>query len=114
MLYRGVTYLFALSSNIGAYHPVNCSPSSGNQQIAVSGNKVYIAWVDHTLGYDEIFFRGSDDNGASFGRLINLSNSTGISVDPRIAVADEKVYIVWVEFGDESHNNGIFFVRTID
>jgi len=97
--------------------PINLSNnegSSGNQQIAVSGNKVYVAWVDHTLGYDEILFRGSDDNGVSFGRLINLSNSTGISVDPRIAVADEKVYIAWVEFGDESHNNGIFFVRTIN
>jgi len=110
---------FSRSTNNGIRfeNPINLSNnegSSGNQQIAVSGNKVYVAWVDHTLGYDEIFFRGSDDNGASFGRVVNLSNSTGISVDPQIAVADKRVYIVWMEFGDESHNNGIHFVRSID
>jgi hypothetical protein len=98
-------------------NPINLSNNEGassNQQIAISGNQVHVAWVDHTLGYNEIFFRGSDDNGTSFGRLINLSNSTGISVDPHIAVAGKKAYIVWIEFGDESHANGIFFVRSID
>jgi hypothetical protein len=98
-------------------NPINLSDnegSSGNQQIAVSDDNVYVAWVDHTLGYDEILFRGSNDNGASFGRVINLSNSTGISVDPSIAVFGNNVYLVWKEFGDEFHNDGIYFVKNID
>ncbi len=98
-------------------NPINLSDnegSSGNQQIAVSDNNVYVAWVDHTLGYDEILFRGSNDSGASFGRVINLSNSTGISVDPSIAVFGKNVYLIWKEFGDEFHDDGIYFVKDVD
>lgn len=110
---------FVRSTNNGVRfeNPINLSNNeggSGNQQIAVSGNKVYVAWVDHGLGYDEILFRGSDDNGASFGTVINLSNSTGMSTNQQLAATDERVYIVWIEFGDESHNSGIYFARTLD
>jgi len=110
---------FSRSTNNGASFdiPINLSNNVGassNSQIAVSDQNVYIAWVDRTLGNDEIFFRGSDDNGSSFGRTINLSNSAGISSDPQIVVAQKKVYIVWVEFGDASHNKGIYFVRSSD
>ena len=110
---------FIRSTNKGITfeNPINLSNNEGpssNQQLAVSGNKVYVAWVDHTLDYDEILFRGSDDNGASFGKVINLSNGTGISVDQHIVVADEIMYIVWKEFGDESHDDGIYIVRRID
>ncbi len=98
-------------------NPINLSNNEGpssNQQIAVSNNEVYVAWVDHTLDYDEILFRGSNDYGASFGRVINLSNGTGISVDQHIVVTDETMYVVWKEFGDESHDDGIYIVRRID
>jgi len=97
--------------------PINLSNNEGpssNQQIAVLNNEVYVAWVDHTLDYDEILFRGSNDYGASFGKVINLSNGTGISVDQHIVVADGIMYVVWKEFGDESHNDGIYIVRRID
>jgi hypothetical protein len=98
-------------------NPINLSNNEGpssNQQIAVSNNEVYVTWVDHTLDYDEILFRGSNDYGASFGRVINLSNGTGISVDQHIVVTDETMYIVWKEFGDESHEDGIYVIRRID
>ncbi|MGH9921232.1 MAG: hypothetical protein ACRD38_00615, partial [Nitrososphaerales archaeon] len=98
-------------------NPINLSNNEGpssNQQIAVSNNEVYVTWVDHTLDYDEILFRGSSDNGVSFGRVINLSNGTGISVDQHIVVADDTLYIVWKEFGDESHDDGIYVVRRIN
>ncbi len=97
--------------------PINLSNNEGpssNQEIAVSDNEVYVAWVDHTLDYDEILFRGSNDYGASFGSVINLSNGTGISVDQHIVVADQTMYVVWKEFGDESHDDGIYVVRRID
>ncbi|MGH9934056.1 MAG: sialidase family protein [Nitrososphaerales archaeon] len=98
-------------------NPINLSSNEGpssNQEIAVSNNEVYVAWVDHTLDYDEILFRGSNDYGASFGKVINLSNGTGISVDQHIVVADQTMYIVWKEFGDESHDDGIYVVRRIN
>lgn len=110
---------FIRSTNKGITfeNPINLSNNeggSGNQQISVSGSNAYVTWVDHTLGYDEILFRGSSDNGASFGRVINLSNGTGISVDPHIVAADKTMYIVWKEFGDESHDDGIYIIRRVD
>lgn len=110
---------FTRSTNKGVtfQNPINLSNNEGpssNQQIAVSNNEVYVAWVDHTLDYDEILFRGSNDNGASFGRVINLSNGTGISVDQHIVVTYETLYIVWKEFGDEFHEDGIYVVRRVD
>ncbi len=97
--------------------PINLSNNEGpssNQQIAASNNEIYVTWVDHTLDYDEILFRGSNDYGASFGRVINLSNGTGISVDQHIVVADKTMYVVWKEFGDESHEDGIYVIGRID
>jgi len=110
---------FIRSTNKGVtfWNPINLSNNegpSGNQQIAVSNNEVYVAWVDHTLDYDEILFRGSNDYGASFGKVINLSNGTGISVDQHIVVADETMYVVWKEFGDESHDDGIYIISRLD
>ena len=110
---------FIRSTNKGVtfQNPINLSNNEGpssNQQIAVSNNEVYVVWVDHTLDYDEILFRGSNDYGASFGKVINLSNGTGISVDPHTVVADGTMYVVWKEFGDESHEDGIYIIRRID
>jgi hypothetical protein len=60
---------------------------------------VYVVWADNTTGNGDILFRKSGDGGATFGQIINLSNNTGESSDPQIAVFDlrgsNNIYVVW-------------------
>lgn len=66
--------------------------------IVISGNNVYIAWTSNKTGNDEVMFRASTDNGATFGNKINLSNTpTADSQDAEIAASVNKVFVTWWE-----------------
>jgi hypothetical protein len=66
--------------------------------IATSGDNVYIAWWTNKTGNDEVMFRASNDNGATFGHKMNLSNTTGAdSQDAEIAASGNNVYVTWWE-----------------
>jgi hypothetical protein len=66
--------------------------------IAVSGSNVYAAWWNNKTGDFEVMFRGSADNGHTFGPKINLSNSPGVaSTDAQIAAEGKNVYVIWWE-----------------
>jgi hypothetical protein len=55
---------------------INLSNSTGGSflpVISASGNNVHVVWSDSTLGnVNEIFYRRSTNNGASFGSTINI------------------------------------------
>lgn len=88
---------------------INLSNNPGfseHPQIAISGNNVYVAWIDdNTLSSSssatiaknkEILFRKSIDGGNTFDKIINLSNSSNAdSYNQEIAAAENNVYIVW-------------------
>jgi hypothetical protein len=64
--------------------------------IVVSGDNVYVTWASNKTGDWEVLFRASNNNGATFGDKINLSNSTGAeSEDARVAASDDSVYVSW-------------------
>jgi len=66
--------------------------------IATSGDNTYIAWWTNKTGNDEVMFRASTDNGATFADKINLSNSTSAdSQDVEIAADGDKVIVTWWE-----------------
>jgi hypothetical protein len=66
--------------------------------IATSGDSVYIAWWTNKTGNDEVMFRASTDNGATFGDKINLSNSTkSESQDAQIEASGDRVFVTWWE-----------------
>src|SRR5829696_429806 len=85
---------------------INLSKNPGfseHPQIAISGNNVYIAWIDNTSSSSttknqEIYFIKSIDSGNTFDKIINLSNSSNAdSYNLEITAAGNNVYVVWQE-----------------
>jgi hypothetical protein len=93
----------------------NYSGWSVDPQIAVSqDNNVYVVWTNNFQEkYGQIYFTRSIDKGASFGDIMNLSNYSGWSVDPQIAVSqDNNVYVVWTN--NATGNEEILFKNGVD
>jgi len=65
----------------------NDAGSSESPSIAISGNNVYVIWLDNTPGNFEILLRKSINAGATFGSTINVSQNAGSSGLPAIAVS---------------------------
>ena len=79
---------------------VNLSNTTGHSYpaaLAAYGNNVYVVWTDNSLGNFDILYRRSTDGGANFGGTVNLSNTTGSSSSPAVAVSVQNVYVVWID-----------------
>jgi hypothetical protein len=105
-------YFRASNDNGLTFNPViNLSDnpgSSSSPRMFVSGNNVYILWIDTTNGGDtDIFFRASNDNGLAFEPFIDLSNNAGESRNPQMLVSGNNVYVAW---SDEENSNDEFTV----
>ena len=86
--------------------------NSDNQQLAVSGSNVYVVWRDNNPGNWDVFFRASTDGGATWGEKNNLSDDSGSSDNPQIAVVGSNVYIVWRD--SSAGKNDILFRASTD
>ncbi len=95
--------MFAKSSDSGATFTSaktlsNNAGDSTNPNVSVSGNNVYVVWEDDTAGGSEIILVRSTNNGVNFAPSRNISNSPGESFNPRIAISESNVYVVWVDY----------------
>jgi hypothetical protein len=68
--------------------------SSSYPAIAVDGPNIYVVWYDGTPGNFEIYFKSSDDGGATWTTK-RLTNNAGSSYMPAIAVDGSNIYVVW-------------------
>ncbi|MFH1702231.1 MAG: choice-of-anchor D domain-containing protein [Nitrospirota bacterium] len=87
----------------------NLSSNKGNSAkpaIAADGSIIYVVWQDHTPGNNEIYFAKSIDGGDSWLASKKLTNNTGSSVSPSIAVDGSNIYVVWQD--NSSGNNEIY------
>jgi hypothetical protein len=66
-----------------------------NPRMVSTNNDVNIVWINGPARESDIFFRKSADQGNNFGDIINLSNNQAHSVNPKLAVLQDTVYIVW-------------------
>jgi hypothetical protein len=91
------------------------SDSSVTPQVAgdAAGN-IYAVWEDDTASNSNILFSRSTDGGVTFSTPPqNLSNSTGYSFSPRIAVdAGGGINVVWVD--TTPLHRTVFFSRSVD
>jgi hypothetical protein len=103
----GEEKLMEISTDLG-------SGSTFNPHITVSRSNVYVVWQadsDNT-GNQDIFFKRSVNNGATFGDTVNLSNDTAGSGNPFIATSGNNVHVVWG--GTTPGDNDIFYRKSTD
>src|SRR3989442_1464998 len=83
------TLTFAASQNLGP-----CCFWAGTPQISVSGVNVYIVWSQ----IHDIMFRGSSDNGATYGPVITLASYTDneLVFSPKLIGAGSGVLVAWL------------------
>jgi hypothetical protein len=103
----GEEKLMEISKDLG-------SGSTFNPQIAVSGTNVYVVWQadSDSTGNQDIFFKRSSDNGATFGDTVNLSNDMAGSGNPFIAASGNIVHVAWG--GTTPGDNDIFYSKSTD
>ena len=95
------TEILNLSNNPGfSEHP----------QIAAYDEKVYVAWIDNSLGNKEILLATSIDNGTTFSEAINLSNTANTnSRNLELSAFENNVYAVWLD--EDERGNGIILFK---
>jgi hypothetical protein len=102
---------------------------SDMQDVAASGNSVYVTWCDDKTGDMEIFIRKSLDGGKTFGNTTMLK-SVGtlpsnikyvpyeqldtelIQIDTNVALSGNNTYVMWWE--NKTGNWEVLFSRSID
>jgi hypothetical protein len=110
--------MFAKSSDAGttftAARSLSNNPGqSTNPYVAAFGNSVYVVWEDDSAGGGEIVVVRSTNNGVNFAPSRNLSNSPGESLDPRIAISERNIYIVWEDYNlGNSTQSEIMLIRS--
>ncbi len=118
VLFFGISlsYAFADSAPTGFTSPTKINTPGDNTtlpQLVVSGNNVYLAWIDNSAGKFGAKFAKSNDGGMSFGKEINLGNiDAGAPDNIRIVAFQANVYSVWQSFS--ANRSSIVFVKSID
>ena len=76
---------------------------------------MYVAWTNNAQEkYGQVFFTRSTDGGSTFDNMVNLSNKSGWSINPQIAVSqDNNVYVTWTNNAQEKYGQ-VFFTRSTD
>ncbi|MDC8452628.1 MAG: glycoside hydrolase [Candidatus Nitrosotalea sp.] len=107
----GIFYLTAaFADNI--YMEGSGPPRFQLSQIAASGNNVYVVY-DSNIDHQDIFFRKSTDGGASFDKIIKITNDNGYASDPHVEVSEESVYLTWFASYPDG-NTKVFFEKSTD
>ncbi len=92
----------------------NNSAASYDASIAVSGQVVHVVWYDERHGIaEEIYYKRSQDGGASWGEDTRLTNYAGDSWAASVSVSGSTVHIVWYDRRDAA-NWEIYYKRSTD
>ena len=80
--------------------------------LAVSGSYIHVVWMDNRDGNYEIYYKRSTDEGVTWGADTRMTNNTGTSGYPSIAVSGSIVHLVW--FDNIDLNEEIYYKRSTD
>lgn len=92
-----------LTNNVGrSLHP----------SIFAYGLNVYLVWNDNRDGNYEVYYKNSIDGGDTWSADLRLSNTTGKSLMPAIALSGSVVHVVW--YDSTAGNREIYYKRSTD
>ncbi|MHC1777166.1 MAG: exo-alpha-sialidase [Lentimicrobium sp.] len=80
--------------------------------IGVSESDVTIVWQDDRNGYNDIYYIASTNGGTGWGAEIRLTDDSGVSSSPNLAVAGSGLFLVWVDNRD--FNEEIYYRNSMD
>ena len=74
---------------------ITSTGDSGHNFTAGNSTSVYVAWHDNKSGSNEIYARESTDGGATWGAEERISNNTGDSIVPFLAMTANYIHAIW-------------------
>jgi hypothetical protein len=80
--------------------------------IASTGSAVHLVWHDNRDGDYETYYKRSTDGGQSWGVDTRLTDASGISMYPSIAVSSSALHLVWYDMRDGNYE--IYYKRSTD
>lgn len=80
--------------------------------VAAYNNTVHLIWQDVRDGNDEIYYKRSSDNGATWGTDTRLTSAANWSQYPSLSVSGSTVHIVWDDY--RNGNDEIYHKRSTD
>ena len=89
---------------------------SNARSVAASGDTVHVVWYDHRDGNDEIYYKRSTDNGATWGFLDTcLTDDPSVSNYPSVAASGSGVIAVWIDSRDTTPSwPKVFYKRSVN
>ena len=78
----------------------NNSAVSDYSSVSVSGSNINVIWYDARDGNNEIYYKRSTDGGVTWGADTRLTNNSGNSQFPGIALSGSVVHAVWQDNRD--------------
>lgn len=72
--------------------------------VASSGSNVFVSWVDERDGNDRVYFKRSNDDGASWLPEIPVSDNASLATLPEISVLGNVVVIVWASLSGSTYS----------
>jgi predicted neuraminidase len=88
----------------------NDASDSFFSSITASDNFVHIVWSEYRDGDEEIYYKRSIDNGATWSPDTRLTNSPGYSDYPSISCSGTLVVATWYDFRNGSSD--IYYIRS--
>ncbi len=79
--------------------------------VAANGSVVHVVWSDGRDANFEIYYKRSTDSGITWGADTRLTNTSGVSEWPSIAVSGLNVHVVW---HDRITSGGTYYKRSTD
>jgi hypothetical protein len=77
-----------------------------------AGSIVHVIWQDLRDGNDEVYYKRSSDNGATWGTDVRLTNAPNWSQFPSLSVSGLNVHVVWDDY--RNNNDEIYYKRSTD